>query len=485
MQTPSMLPMDVQVSATPAKPATSKDAGKSADKSPDSFGNVLSTKVSQDKPGDAGKPISTDQKDTAADTSQAANTAQAPVLVGLMSLLPNPAAVATAANSAETEAVDALNAIWAANATTTAQTGKVTGQSVLKAMLPATGESDAQGEATETVAGKPAFLAILNVAKEQGPQKATGVTTATAQPAASNGTAQQASNVVTAVVTDPKVAVNNQTVQEQGDAKLLSGKVETATITEEAQNLMPVNSEKKPVKSTEAVNPNPGNTSVENTGKEQAVPAVAAMTNGAADQKNEGQGSEHSLTAETVKDANAELPEKAKANETTSFTAILDSQNVHTKPVGETAAATAGTQAKPDTNNVFGQIVDQAKLITRANNSEMVIKLNPEHLGELTLKVAIEGGTVSASFHSSNSDVRAVIESTLPQLKQELSNQGLKVEYVGVYASLDQFSPKDHQSNAHQQTIKLKKRSGEQFEEAVEATATVQQTSDTGVDYRV
>jgi len=182
----------------------------------------------------------------------------------------------------------------------------------------------------------------------------------------------------------------------------------------------------------------------------------------------------------------ADMPEKAKATDTPSFAAVLDSQTVHTKSVADSAATTAGAPVKPDTNNVFGQIVDQAKLISRGNNSEMVIKLNPEHLGELTLKVAIEGGTVSASFHSSNSDVRAVIESTLPQLKQELSNQGLKVDYVGVYASLDQFSPRDHQSNAQQQTIKLKRRGSEQFEEAIEATGTVvQPSSETGVDYRV
>ena len=35
------------------------------------------------------------------------------------------------------------------------------------------------------------------------------------------------------------------------------------------------------------------------------------------------------------------------------------------------------------------QIVDQARLIRRAADTQMVIKLNPEHLGELTLKVSV------------------------------------------------------------------------------------------------
>jgi flagellar hook-length control protein FliK len=146
---------------------------------------------------------------------------------------------------------------------------------------------------------------------------------------------------------------------------------------------------------------------------------------------------------------------------------------------------TAGVPEDP--HNVAGQIVEQARMINRVNNSEMIVKLKPEHLGELTLKVTVENGAVSASFHSNNSEVRTIIEASLTQLKQELSTQGLKVENVGVYAGLNQsFSNEQQQQAAQQQQIKFKnRRQEESFINAIEAAAVLPTTSDAGVDYRI
>ena len=94
-------------------------------------------------------------------------------------------------------------------------------------------------------------------------------------------------------------------------------------------------------------------------------------------------------------------------------------------------------RAPQDDFNVPRQIIEQARLLRRGEDTQMVIKLNPEHLGELTLKVSVSAnGAVNASFHSDNAQVRAIIENTLVQLKQELNNQGLKVDNVDVYAGL-------------------------------------------------
>ncbi|MBQ6132484.1 MAG: flagellar hook-length control protein FliK [Selenomonadaceae bacterium] len=68
----------------------------------------------------------------------------------------------------------------------------------------------------------------------------------------------------------------------------------------------------------------------------------------------------------------------------------------------------------------------------------MVIKLNPEHLGELTLRISVsQNGAVNASFHSDNAQVRTIIENSLVQLRQELNNAGLKVDNVEVSANLN------------------------------------------------
>lgn len=98
---------------------------------------------------------------------------------------------------------------------------------------------------------------------------------------------------------------------------------------------------------------------------------------------------------------------------------------------------TAFAQQLRDDFNIAGQIVENARMIRTAQNTEMIIHLKPEHLGELTLRVSVTAeGTVNASFHSDNAAVRAIIENSLVNLKQELANQGLKVDNVEVYAGL-------------------------------------------------
>ena len=89
------------------------------------------------------------------------------------------------------------------------------------------------------------------------------------------------------------------------------------------------------------------------------------------------------------------------------------------------------------TYNVPQQIVEQAKLLQNGQNSEMIIKLNPEHLGELSLKVSVNGnGGVTATFHTDNAQVRAILETGMIQLKQLLNEQGIKVDSVEVQTGL-------------------------------------------------
>ena len=151
--------------------------------------------------------------------------------------------------------------------------------------------------------------------------------------------------------------------------------------------------------------------------------------------------------------------------------------------------------------NITTQIVEHARMIRNAQNTEMVIQLKPEHLGELTLRVsAATNGSVNVTFHSENAQVRAMLENTLVQLKQELSNQGLKVENVQVSAHLSdggmmngrgqQAWEQNQHSNSTSRVGRIGRAEGSGLTAAEEAeiisTATPQNvvTSDS-VDYRV
>ena len=119
----------------------------------------------------------------------------------------------------------------------------------------------------------------------------------------------------------------------------------------------------------------------------------------------------------------------------------------------EAPAQTQDAQRPQPDYEIPRQIVEQARLLRTLNDTQMVIRLHPEHLGELTLRVSVgSNGAVQASFHSDNAQVRNVIENSLVQLRQELSNQGLKVDRVGVYAGLtDGQMPQGQGQEAWQQ----------------------------------
>jgi len=153
-----------------------------------------------------------------------------------------------------------------------------------------------------------------------------------------------------------------------------------------------------------------------------------------------------------------------------------------------TVPATEQTASDINPQNIVTQIVEQARLTTSAQNSEMVIKLKPEHLGELTLKVAVSNGVITATFHSNNSDVRNVLEASIVQFKQEMANAGIKVNYVGVYSGLNQFFSGGQRGNSgqHLQSSYRQKVDGEAIKEVEAWTASqVTDIQSTGVDYRI
>lgn len=126
-----------------------------------------------------------------------------------------------------------------------------------------------------------------------------------------------------------------------------------------------------------------------------------------------------------------------------------------------------------ETYNVPQQIVEQARLLQRGTDSEMIIKLNPEHLGQLSLKVSVNGnGGVTATFHTDNAQVRAILETTMTQLKQQLDEQGIKVDNVEVQTGLpDGQLPQDQgQQGFYQQQggqhIRSQRADLEDFEES-------------------
>ena len=162
------------------------------------------------------------------------------------------------------------------------------------------------------------------------------------------------------------------------------------------------------------------------------------------------------------------------ANQGLSFQQNLDNQIGANQKVEGNAAQT--NQAR-ETYNVPQQIVEQAKLLQRGTDSQMIIKLNPEHLGQLSLKVSVNGnGGVTATFHTDNAQVRAILETTMTQLRQQLDEQGIKVDNVEVHTGLpDGQLPQDQgQQGFYQQQgqqVRSQQADLQDFEESSENLA--------------
>ena len=162
-----------------------------------------------------------------------------------------------------------------------------------------------------------------------------------------------------------------------------------------------------------------------------------------------------------------------------------------TQPVTQVENPEAAAQAARENESIPAQIVQQARMIRTAENTEMVINLKPEHLGQLTLRVSVsQNGAVNASFYSDNAQVRAAIENSLVQLRQELNDQGLKVDNVQVYAGLTDGGLMNGQGGQawqqNQQQSANRRIDFDALQEEVDAvTPDNENISEDGVDYKV
>lgn len=83
-------------------------------------------------------------------------------------------------------------------------------------------------------------------------------------------------------------------------------------------------------------------------------------------------------------------------------------------------------------NDIVRQIVDSVRINISEESTSMEMILNPEHLGKLNLSVTSKAGVMTAQFIVENETAREAIESQIQILKDNLEQQGLKVEAVEV-----------------------------------------------------
>jgi flagellar hook-length control protein FliK len=112
-------------------------------------------------------------------------------------------------------------------------------------------------------------------------------------------------------------------------------------------------------------------------------------------------------------------------------------------------ADSAGAPAPlPPKEEVIRQIVDSAKLRLNHNGqNEIRIQLKPEHLGQVRLNISTDQHQVMVKVVAELPAVKELLETHLPQLRSELSGQGLEIDKFSVSVGGDAES-----QNKEQQT---------------------------------
>ena len=270
------------------------------------------------------------------------------------------------------------------------------------------------------------------------------------------------------------VVQQSQQVKNQQMLNLLAGQQGAYTSQPAVQQV-----QEDGVSMTQLANLTDGLEVVESEGQlQQNMPVTngqQSMTNGQGQQQGSQLQGEASFDVVVPGQQDSKAVENdSVANQGLSFQQNLDNQIGATQKVDGNAAQT--NQAR-ETYNVPQQIVEQAKLLQRGTDSQMIIKLNPEHLGQLSLKVSVNGnGGVTATFHTDNAQVRAILETTMTQLKQQLDEQGIKVDNVEVHTGLpDGQLPQDQgQQGFYQQQgqqVRSQQADLQDFEESSENLA--------------
>lgn len=149
--------------------------------------------------------------------------------------------------------------------------------------------------------------------------------------------------------------------------------------------------------------------------------------------------------AETVKTESAKEEQAAGQDKGTANSGQESTPLVNQMLRPETFAA--GDIEKPelpftsyvDTADIINQIGEYVKIHQSEGMTQMEILLNPESLGSIHLQVAAREGAITATITAQNEAVREALMVQAMTLKEELNEQGLKVEAVEVTVASHEF----------------------------------------------
>lgn len=174
---------------------------------------------------------------------------------------------------------------------------------------------------------------------------------------------------------------------------------------------------------------------------EEPVSQEVRVENDQTASQQEGQQEEAPENSMTTED-DASLLQQNDTTEKSIFTEHTFQQTVQTIRTDNITAAP--TTAVPqnvvfNTLDVIRQVSEVTRVMYQGDTTSMEMQLNPENLGKIYVQVTAKEGVVTAHLAVQNEIVKEALENQTIQLRENMNQQGIKVEAVEVTIASHEF----------------------------------------------
>ncbi len=174
---------------------------------------------------------------------------------------------------------------------------------------------------------------------------------------------------------------------------------------------------------------------------EEPVSQEVRVENDQTASRQEGQQEEAPENSMTTED-DASLLQQNDTTEKSIFTEHTFQQTVQTIRTDNITAAP--TTAVPqnvvfNTLDVIRQVSEFTRVMYQGDTTSMEMQLNPENLGKIYVQVTAKEGVVTAHLAVQNEIVKEALENQTIQLRENMNQQGIKVEAVEVTIASHEF----------------------------------------------
>lgn len=174
---------------------------------------------------------------------------------------------------------------------------------------------------------------------------------------------------------------------------------------------------------------------------EEPVSQEVRVENDQTASQQEGQQEEVPENSMTTED-DASLLQQNDTTEKSIFTEHTFQQTVQTIRTDNITAAP--TTAVPqnvvfNTLDVIRQVSEFTRVMYQGDTTSMEMQLNPENLGKIYVQVTAKEGVVTAHLAVQNEIVKEALENQTIQLRENMNQQGIKVEAVEVTIASHEF----------------------------------------------